>query len=114
MVKDRISASQTVNRATTNGEITETSQAVTLPWIPGVSPSLIKVFRKARYKVVFKAHPNLASILTKKKKAKHQIAIQASTESPVEMASGIASDITSSDLTSNNEDTQRNPPISLK
>ena len=69
-VKDRISASQPVNRATTNGEITETSQTVTLPWIPGVSPSLKKVFRKAGYKVAFKANPNLASILTKKNKAK--------------------------------------------
>ena len=65
-VKNRISASQTVNRATTNGEITETSQTVTLPWIPGVSPSLKKVFRKAGYKVAFKANPNLASISTKK------------------------------------------------
>ena len=39
---------------------------ITLPWIPGVSPK--KVFRKAGYKVAFKANPNLQTILTKKNK----------------------------------------------
>ena len=43
---------------------------ITLPWIPVVSPKLRKVFRKAGYKVSFKANPNLQAILTKKNKVK--------------------------------------------
>ena len=50
----------------------EASQTVTLPWIPRVSPQLKKVFRKAGYKVVFKASQNLQSILSKKNKVKLQ------------------------------------------
>ena len=38
------------------------------PWIPGVSPRLKKVYRKAGYKVVFKSGRNLSSILTTKNK----------------------------------------------
>ena len=45
------------------------SQTITLPWIPGVSPKLKKAFRKAGYKVVFKAGANLTAILSKKNKA---------------------------------------------
>ena len=70
-VRDGINArSEPVNPATTTDEVAEPSQTVTLPWIPGVSPSLKKVFRKAGYKVAFKANPNLMSILTKKNKVK--------------------------------------------
>ena len=43
---------------------------ITLPWIPSVSPKLRKVFRKAGYKVQFKANPNLQTILSKKNKVK--------------------------------------------
>ena len=41
-----------------------------IPWIPGVSPKLSKVFRKAGYKVVFKSNKNLQTILTSKNKTK--------------------------------------------
>ena len=47
-----------------------TLQTITLPWIPGVSPRLKKAFRKAGYKVAFKANQNLQSILSKKNKVK--------------------------------------------
>ena len=43
-------------------EATEASQTITLPWIPGVSPQLKKAFRKAGYKVTFKANQHLQSI----------------------------------------------------
>ena len=70
-VRDGINArSEPTNPATTTDEVAEPLQTVTLPWIPGVSPSLKKVFRKAGYKVAFKANPNLMSILTKKNKVK--------------------------------------------
>ena len=48
----------------------DTLQTVTLPWIPGVSPQLKKAFRRAGYKVVFKANQNLQAILSKKNKVK--------------------------------------------
>ena len=41
---------------------------VTLPWIPGVSTKLKKVYRKAGYKVAFKSNRNIQAILTKKNK----------------------------------------------
>ena len=68
-VRDKINGTSENTNTTTN-ETEEPTQTVTLPWIPGVSPSLKKVFRKAGYKVAFKANPNLMSILTKKNKAK--------------------------------------------
>ena len=46
------------------------SPTITLPWIPGVSTKLKKVFRKAGYKVAFKANSNLQTILTQKNKVK--------------------------------------------
>ena len=52
-----------------NNEI-EQMQIVTLPWIPGVSPKLRKVYRKAGIKVVFKAGANLKTLLTAKNKSK--------------------------------------------
>ena len=48
----------------------EQMQTVTLPWIPGVSPSLKKAFRKAGFKVAFKAGANLQTILSNKNKVK--------------------------------------------
>ena len=75
-VQDGINArSESTSQTTTNEEPAQTTneepaQTVSLPWIPGVSPSLKKAFRKAGYKVTFKANPNLMSILTKKNKAK--------------------------------------------
>ena len=49
---------------------TQTSQTITLPWIPGMSPKLKKIYKKAGYKVVFKSGPNLQSLLTSKNKTK--------------------------------------------
>ena len=48
----------------------QTCQTITLPWIPGVSPKLRKVYKRAGYKVVFKAGLNLQAILTSKNKTK--------------------------------------------
>ena len=47
-----------------------TGNSISKGIVLGVSPSLKKVFRKAGYKVAFKANPNLMSILTKKNKVK--------------------------------------------
>ena len=41
---------------------------ITLPWIPGVSPKLRKVYKKAGYKAVFKSNANLQTILTARNK----------------------------------------------
>ena len=46
----------------------DTLQTISLPWIPGVSPKLRKVYRKAGYKVVFKSNRNLRTTLTAKNK----------------------------------------------
>ena len=65
---------RTINTTTETNESIETNdnteqmQTVTLPWIPGVSPSLKKAFRKAGFKVAFKAGANLQTILSKKNK----------------------------------------------
>ena len=45
-------------------------QTITLPWIPGLSPKLRKVYKKAGYKTVFKSNNNLKTILTSKNKSK--------------------------------------------
>ena len=49
------------------GEV-DTKPTVTLPWIPGVSPKLRKVYKKAGYKTAFKSGANLQTILTSKNK----------------------------------------------
>ena len=46
----------------------DTLQTISLPWIPGVSPKLRKIYRKADYKVVFKSNRNLRTTLTAKNK----------------------------------------------
>ena len=43
---------------------------IRLPWIPGVSPKLRKVYKKAGYKTVFKSTTNLQNILCAKKQDK--------------------------------------------
>ena len=48
----------------------EGEKLVTLPWIPGLSPKLRKVYKKAGYKTVFKSNRNLKTILTSKNKTK--------------------------------------------
>ena len=69
LVKD---VGEKINRAPGGEKTTEetTLPTITLPWIPGISPKLRKVYRKAGYKVAFKANPNLQTILTKKNKVK--------------------------------------------
>ena len=57
------------NELATPNNLTQT-QTITLPWIPGVSPKLKKIYRKAGYKVVFKSNKNLQTILTAKNKTK--------------------------------------------
>ena len=52
---------------TTNNEADQ-KQTISLPWIPGVSQKLRKVYKKAGYKVVFKSNRNLKTILTAKNK----------------------------------------------
>ena len=69
-VQDKINETHESTSLTTATANEEPTQTITLPWIPGVSPSLKKVFRKAGYKVTFKANPNLMTILTKKNKVK--------------------------------------------
>ena len=51
-------------------EETQTRDTITLPWIPGVSPRLRKVYKKAGYKVVFKSGRNIGDILTSRNKSK--------------------------------------------
>ena len=51
-----------------NVTINTSTQTISLPWIPGVSPKLRKVYRKAGYKVVFKSSKNLKTILSSKNK----------------------------------------------
>ena len=43
---------------------------ISLPWIPGLSPKLRKIYKKAGYKAVFKSGRNLQQILTAKNKAR--------------------------------------------
>ena len=41
-----------------------------MPWIPGLSPKLRKVYKSAGYKTIFKSGANLSTILTSKNKTK--------------------------------------------
>ena len=66
-VKNKVTSPAEPTQADDN---TETLKTIMLPWIPLVSPRLKKVFRKAGFKVVFKANRNLQSILSKKNKVK--------------------------------------------
>ena len=45
------------------------SKIVKLPWIPGVSPKLRAIFRKAGYKAIFKSGSNLQTLRTKNNKS---------------------------------------------
>jgi hypothetical protein len=65
-VKSKQNQDQDASRDTDN----DMMQTIILPWIPGVSPKLKKVYRKAGYKVVFKSGRNLSTILTAKNKTK--------------------------------------------
>ena len=60
---------QRIEHSDTNQNENETYR-VTLPWIPGASPKLRKIYRKSGYKVVFKSGRNIGNILTAKNKTK--------------------------------------------
>ena len=47
---------------------TESYPTISLPWIPGVSTKLKKVYKKAGYRAVFKSNANLQTILSAKNK----------------------------------------------
>ena len=49
---------------------TTITKFVSMPYFPGLSGTLKKIFRKAGYKVAFKSPPNLGSILTRNIKPK--------------------------------------------
>ena len=55
---------------TTLPEETQPGETITLPWIPGVSPRLRKVYKKAGYRVAFKSGRNIGNILTSRNKSK--------------------------------------------
>ena len=67
-IKSKNNEEETVEQ--TPKEDTHPKQTITLPWIPGVSTRLRKVYRKAGYKVVFKSGKSIGSILTSRNKDK--------------------------------------------
>ena len=58
--------SYTENRQNRLLDQQEDLKIVSLPWAPGLSPKLRKLFRKAGYKTVFKSGSNLNHIDIKK------------------------------------------------
>ena len=58
------------NSIPTQSKNETTIQTISLPWIPGLSPKLRKIYRKAGYKVVFKSPNNLERILTSRNKSR--------------------------------------------
>ena len=61
IIKERTS------RSTDNGTV---KKYISLPWVPGLSQKLKKIFKKADYTPVFKSGKNLKDILTSKNKPK--------------------------------------------
>ena len=55
---------------TTTNNTDSNKKYISLPWIPGLSPKLKKVFRTAGYQPVFKSGKNLKDILSAKNKPK--------------------------------------------
>ena len=70
IIEEVKSKSSQQNNKKSSSEYTnpDKKQTISLPWIPGVSPKLRKVYKKAGYKVVFKSNKNLQTILTSKNK----------------------------------------------
>ena len=64
-VKNRNQPQSVLNENITHQD---TMQTITLPWIPGLSPKLRKMYRKAGYKVAFKSNSNLKTLLMAKNK----------------------------------------------
>ena len=67
-IKNKNNEAQPVEQS--SNEESPATHTITLPWIPGVSTKLRKVYRKAGYKVVFKSGKNLGNILTSRNKDK--------------------------------------------
>ena len=63
--------SSSSNNNNNNNKNNNQSHTISLPWIPGLSPKLKKVYRKAGYNVVFKSNKNLQIQLTTKNKTRH-------------------------------------------
>ena len=61
---------QDINKRKTRKKETKTGRYTSLPWIPGLSQKLKKIFKKADCVVSFKSPRNLESILTSKNKPK--------------------------------------------
>ena len=66
----RTQNTRTAGESETSLETNNQSTTITLPWIPGVSPKLRKVYKKAGYKTVFKSGSNLKDIICSKNKTK--------------------------------------------
>ena len=58
------------DRPVTEASEENNASLVTLPWVPGLSPKLRKIYQKAGVKVVFKSGANLTTLLTSKNKSK--------------------------------------------
>ena len=67
---EEVKLKQTQDQEANMNSNSDTKQTIVLPWIPGVSPKLRKVYKKAGYKVAFKSGRNLGDILTAKNKTK--------------------------------------------
>ena len=69
-IKEKSNTENVESMETPSEDPTQKFPMVTLPWIPGISPKLKKVYKKAGYKTVFKANANLQTILTSKNKVR--------------------------------------------
>ena len=66
---DQVKGNRTRSRDE-SGHSNPVQGTISLPWIPGVSTKLKKIYQKAGYKVAFKSNRNLESVLTSKNKIK--------------------------------------------
>ena len=66
---DQVKGKRTRSRDA-SGHSNPVQGTISLPWIPGVSTKLKKIYQKAGYKVTFKSNRNLESVLTSKNKIK--------------------------------------------
>jgi hypothetical protein len=63
-----VTRDDTHDRDGKNGDNVHKMQTISLPWVPGLSPKLRKIYRSAGYKAVFKSGANLKNILTSRNK----------------------------------------------
>ena len=66
--KRQMENTRTKGESETPPDTKNESITITLPWIPGVSPKLRKVYEKAGYKTVFKSGNNLKNTICSKNK----------------------------------------------